>query len=109
MEPSHFAPLPDTDRQPPANPVEVQVLSSAYRFAARSAPNPPPNHDGSPITDKGLATFVRGFDEAHARLAAAIANHQTPPDDVFRPLFETLNWTLPLWTFAKENWRLPGD
>jgi hypothetical protein len=43
-----------------------------------------------------LATFVRGFDEAHARLSAAISKAETPADDVFLPLFEALNWAIVL-------------
>jgi hypothetical protein len=50
-----------------------------------------------------LATFVRGFDEAYSRLTAAISTHESSPDDVFVPMFEALNWTVPLWMLAKKT------
>ena len=58
----------------------------------------------------GLATFVRGFEEARSRLAAVISKHESPPDDVFLPMFEALNWTVPLWMLArKTNVKLGAD
>jgi hypothetical protein len=41
-------------------------------------------------------TFVHGFREAYARLAPSVGDMNTPPEDAFLPLFETLNWAAAL-------------
>jgi hypothetical protein len=43
-----------------------------------------------------IATFVRGFDQAHARLRDAIAKAETPAEQAFIPLFEALHWAVAL-------------
>lgn len=58
---------------------------------------------GSPTERATLPSFVRGFDEAHARLSAAISKAETPADDVFLPLFEALNWAIVLDDLARKS------
>lgn len=41
-------------------------------------------------------TYVRGFDEAYARLRPAVNDTDTPPEHAFLPLFEALNWAAAL-------------
>jgi hypothetical protein len=50
-----------------------------------------------------LPTFVRGFDEAHARLSDAISGAEMPPDEAFLPLFEALNWSVALSRLAADQ------
>jgi hypothetical protein len=49
------------------------------------------------------ALFVRGFGEAHERLLSRLESIETPPDDVFLPLFESLNWAVALCDLATDK------
>jgi hypothetical protein len=48
-----------------------------------------------------LRTFVRGFDLAHKRLRGRVSREATP-DEVFLPLFDTLNWAVALIDLARD-------
>jgi len=47
--------------------------------------------------------FVGGLFEAYERLGNQLRSTETPPDDVFLPLFESLNWAVAVCALAGES------
>src|SRR5437773_395157 len=55
------------------------------------------------MTGAQLDTFVHGFAHAYDRLRAAISRHDTSPEEVFVPMFETLHWLVSLDDLAVKS------